>query len=668
MAELRIGIDTGGTFTDVAVPTPRGMRIHKLCSTPQDPGASVLDGLATVRGSRDVDLVHGTTVGLNAILTGDLARTAFITNAGFVDLIEIGRQDRREIYDWSARRSEPPVPRELRFAVTTRRDSDGRLMESATATELDRLVRRLRRARVTSIAIGLLHSHAHPQDEHEIAAHLAELGVPITCSADLLPSRGEFERFSTAILNAAITPLVSTYLGRLETEILPGRLRLMRSSGGIMNAVEARKYPARAVFSGPAGGVLAAAKLAAALGEPRLAALDMGGTSTDVSLAQPDVCATGSSSIAGLPLATPAVDLHTVGCGGGSIAYADDGGALRVGPESAGADPGPACYGTGDDPTVTDAHMALGHLGAETLLGGGFPVDPDRSVRAIEALARRLGISPRRCATGILEIADVAMMRALLVITVERAIDPADVPLVAFGGAGGLHAASLAQRLAMPYAIVPTNPGALSAIGLALAGESQDTLEPLYRPLSACPRRDLEQRARNAANRARTAIAEGTGRRRRCRVTTSLRLRFHGQGEGLWIPLRGNLETAFTREHQRRFGFVPDQSIGIEVVELRARATVAGLPLPIPAQPGYAHNPQPTRVRRPPLGGPTIAVYDRAELQFGARITGPAVIEELTGATRIPARVSCKMLAMGLLLPISVEPAEPVDKKHQPVV
>src|SRR5690606_5606884 len=285
-----------------------------------------------------------------------------------------------------------------------------------------------------------------------IAARLAaRLGVAVTCSAELLPRHGEFERFAACAVNAAIRPTMGAYLERLEAAVAPGSIRLMRSSGGIMPTAEAARFPARAVFSGPAGGVIAAARLAEALGGQRVATLDMGGTSTDVALVGVDPSpAEDDRRLGGLPLALPSFDVHTVGCGGGSIAYADRGGALRVGPQSAGADPGPACYGRGDEPTVTDAQVALGRIAADTLLGGSRTVDPDRSVRAIERLARRLGTTARRCALGIVEVAEVAMTRALLVITSERAVDPATVPLVAFGGAGGLHAAALARRLSMP--------------------------------------------------------------------------------------------------------------------------------------------------------------------------------------------------------------------------
>ncbi|MDA0935373.1 MAG: hydantoinase/oxoprolinase family protein, partial [Planctomycetota bacterium] len=460
MPGLRIGIDTGGTFTDVAVLEGLRLRIHKVPSTPSDPADAVLAGLADVRGTRTVDVVHGSTVGLNAVLTGTLARTALVTNAGFQDLCEIGRQDRLDLYALEPSRTKFPVPRALRFEIDVRRDGSGRVIQPLDPAAVDALAAKLRRARVEAVAICLLHSYRNARDERAIARRLrAALGVPVTCSADLLPRHGEFERLAAATVNAAIQPVMGAYLRRLGSGVRPGTLRLMRSSGGAMSAKEAVEYPARAAFSGPAGGIVASGLFASRLGVDRVAAFDMGGTSTDVALVGTDPAPSETDrTLGGLPLALPSFDVHTVGCGGGSIAYVDGGGALRVGPESAGADPGPACYGKGEEPTVTDAHVVLGHIGEATLLGGSMHLDVDRSVRAIERLAARLGTDVARCAEGILEVAEIAMMRALLVITSQRAVDPARVPLLAYGGAGGLHAAGLAGRLRMPFAAVPAAP------------------------------------------------------------------------------------------------------------------------------------------------------------------------------------------------------------------
>ena len=648
MAVRRIGIDTGGTFTDVATLGRDGLAVHKLPSTPHDPAEAVIDGLSAVRRPGDtVDVVHGTTVALNAVLTGNLARTAFVTNKGFEDLIEIGRQDRTDLYDLTAQKPQIPVPRRLRYGVASRRDADGRRLLRPTRTELAELRRKLAAARVESVAIGLLHSYATPEDEHEIARALRTLGVPVTCSADLLRAPGEFERFTACILNAATHPKISTYLASLREPVRPGELRLMRSSGGIMSAREAAEYPARAMFSGPAGGVIATRALARRAGYRDVAALDMGGTSTDVCLVRPEA-SVSDSAIAGLPLAIPAVEVHTVGCGGGSIARVDAGGALRVGPQSAGADPGPACYGVGDDPTVTDAHMVLGHMGADTLLGGNFPIDPDRSMRAVGKLAKKLGLDERKTAEGILQVAEIRMMRALLVITVRRAMDPARVPLVAYGGAGGLHAEGLRRLLDMPAAVVPEHPGAFSAIGLALAGESAEHTIPVLQPLQSLSAKELRRRLGEVSDLARLSLPDA-----RVRVRLSAGLRYAGQGRALTVPVRFPLDRTTARAHEELFGFVP---VGrpLELVELTARAEVRPRSLPVELTRGSGSRGGPAarpRTRRKPLvGGPSWRVFHREDLRSGGFLDGPCIVEEGTGATVIPAGTTCELRPYGLEL------------------
>jgi N-methylhydantoinase A len=571
------------------------------------------------RPDEPVDVVHGTTVGLNAVLQGRLPRTLFATNKGFRDLIEIGRQARTELYALEPDRPQPPVPRALRLEVDCRRGPDGAVERPLTARAISDLVVRARALRPEAIAIGFLHAPAAPADEQRCAAALRRAlpGVPVSCSAEVLPAFGEYERFSAAILNAAIAPLVGRYTARLSRAIGAGRLRLLRSSLGILPPAEAERFPARAMFSGPAGGVLATRRLCAAAGLARAVAFDMGGTSTDACLVLPDAVPTDQGEIAGLPLPLPTVDVHTVGCGGGSIAHRDRGGALCVGPQSAGADPGPACYGKGDEPTVTDAHMALGHLGPDTLLGGGFPVDVDRSARAIERLARRLGLSH--------------MARALMVVTVERAIDPAGLPLVAYGGAGGLHACALGSQLGSPCAIVPPHPGAFSALGLALAGDSSERVEPVRELLQPATERELRRRARALLAAARADLGAPAAATRVHAV-----LRFRGQGGGLSLRLRAGepLGTAFLAAHAQRFGFT-SAGTPIEIVQLAARAETQGRAFP--RSPASGHSRGSARVRRAPLGGPPIRVFRREEIGVGQVLQGPCMVEEPTASTRVPA-------------------------------
>ena len=636
----RIGIDTGGTFTDV-VRLHRGRAtVHKLRSTPADPSQAVLSGLAAVRRTADeaVDLVHGTTVGLNAALTGRLARTAFVTNEGFEDLIEIGRQQRTSLYALDPTRPVPPVPRRLRIGARCRRGPDGEQVTPLSQAAIAAVVADVRRLRPEAVAIGLLHAPAAPQDERRLrdAIQRALPELPVTCSADLLAATGEFERFSAAILNAAVTPAMGSYTRRIAAGIGNGALRLLRSSLGILPPSEAAVFPARAMFSGPAGGVLATLEVARRLRLPRCAAFDMGGTSADVCLVEDRPSLSTDGEIAGLPLPLPTVPIHTVAAGGGSIAYVDAGGALRVGPQSAGADPGPACYGKGQEPTVTDAHVALGHLGPETLLDGAFPIDVRAAVRAIERLAKRLGLTPRATAAGILTIADAAMARAVMVITAERAVDPASVPLVAYGGAGGLHAASLMDRLGMPEAFIPPHPGAFSALGLALAGEAAETAEAVHQVLSERSLSELIERGAQLLQQTREALTLPARRRR-----VDVMVRYQGQGACLCLPLRRGLAASFGREHERRFGFRTDAAI--EVVELRARSETPARPLPRSLQ---TASERPLHHRRVPLGNTKIPVYSRGDLP--GDVEGPAVIEEATGTTLVPAGCRLQPLPFGL--------------------
>jgi N-methylhydantoinase A len=634
----RIGIDTGGTFTDVVRVKGKAVTVHKLRSTPDDPSQAVLAGLAEVRTSPEepVDLVHGTTVGLNAVLTGNLSRTVFVTNRGHEDLIEIGRQDRSDLYALDPSRPVPPVERRLRVGVSCRRGPAGEVVTALKQQEIKDTVRKVQKLRPEAIAIGLLHAPANLEDEHRLkqALRRALPNVPITCSGDLLPATGEYERFSAAILNASIAPIVGRYTKRVAKGIGNGSLRLLRSSLGILPPNEAAEFPARAMFSGPAGGVLATAQVARRLDLPRAAAFDMGGTSADVCLVEPQTAVSSDGSIAGLPLPLPTVPVHTVAAGGGSIAYADAGGALRVGPQSAGADPGPACYGKGSEPTVTDAHVALGHLGPETLLKGAFPIDIDASVRAIEQLGKKLGLKPRATAEGILTVADAAMARAILVITAERAVDPAHVPLVAYGGAGGLHAASLMMQLGMPSAILPPHPGAFSALGLALAGEATEVVEAVHAIADRTQLKELLAHGKEMLSQSQILMGDKRGRGR-----LEAMVRYQGQGASLRIPLTQRVAAAFRKEHRRRFGF--ETEAPIEIVQLRARTECAPRALP-PCALSNGQERSPRAHRKPPVKGAKLPVFDR-DATSTTPIYGPAIIEEVTATTLVPAQ--CQLIS-----------------------
>ena len=469
-----VAVDTGGTFTDVVFLAGGRLRSLKLPSTPSDPSDAVQEGLRRVLdGDAGEDdgrfvLLHGSTVATNALLERKGARVKLVTNVGFEDILEIGRQNRPQLYALVGHRPPPLVERDDRHGIRGRMGPDGEVIEPLDPAELGVLPELL--AGAESVAVVLLHSYANPAHEESVADALAELDVPLSVSVRLLPEYREYERTSTAVVNAYIAPLISAYLRRLARKAGAERVSVMGSDGGSLPVDRAAREPVHMVLSGPAGGVVGALACGRRAGHERIITFDMGGTSTDVSLCPGAPLHTRELEIGGQPIAIPVIDIHTVGAGGGSLARIDPGGALRVGPESAGADPGPICCGKGGaGVTVTDAHVWLGRLPADAFLGGEQTLDRSAVEPHLRGIADRLGASLEVAAEGILEVANAAIERALRVISVERGYDPAEFTLVAFGGAGGLHAAHLADRLRTGGAMVPPRPGLLSAYGMLAA-------------------------------------------------------------------------------------------------------------------------------------------------------------------------------------------------------
>lgn len=659
---LRIGVDTGGTFTDLVFQGEARLETGKVPSTPEDPSRAVLDGMDALAealgdGARRAEVIHGTTVALNAVLTGSTARVALVTNAGFRDLIEIGRQERPDIYALAPRKPTQLVPRDLRFELGQRTwpDGSGGWVEVARPTdaELARLAKRIRAADVESVAVCLLHSYADPAIEARVARALALTGVPVTCSAAILRAHREVERFSTAIVNAALVPVMRDYLERLSASLAVSRLSILQSSGGTLVAERAALEPARVLFSGPAGGVVGASRAAAEAGFENIVTLDMGGTSTDVAFHSPAAGLANTvtdARVGGHPVAVPTLDIHTIGCGGGSLVTVDAGGILRVGPESAGADPGPVCYGRGEQPTVTDAHVLLGHIAPVGFLDGSFPLDADAVERAFESIGARLGVRPRAAAQGVLDVARAAMRRAIGVMTMQRGHDPRELPLVAFGGAGGLSAAALAASLEMPGALVPALPGVLSAYGMATADAVRDhnlsVLEPLPRWSATRRKRALAELSRLG----RDELREAGHSARVIEFETTLDLRYLGQSFDLPVPEGPRVREAFETRHERRFGWRLDDS-EIELVGLRARAIVRA---DCRAVRGGRRRPAPGKARvgerRAWFGKAyTAARIDRSRLFPGHVFDGPAIVEEFSGTTLVPPGWRAEVLAGGHL-------------------
>jgi N-methylhydantoinase A len=612
---LRIGIDTGGTFTDFLVQHPDGnLSSFKLPSNPADPSAVILAGIERAAQSKQAEILHGSTVATNALLERKGASTAFLTTAGFEDLLLIGRQNRAELYNLSPVPKPPLIPREYCHGIAERTHADGSVSLRPDPKKVAKLAQKLKKRGIRSVAICFLHGWQVTENEQAVADALGE-DFYLSVSHDVAPEFREFERASTTAVNAYVGPLMDAYLGRLEQNLkLP--LSIMQSNGGLLPAAAARRHAVRTILSGPAGGVIGAMGAARAAGFENILGFDMGGTSTDVSLSEGGARETTEAYVDALPIRVPMLDIHTVGAGGGSIARVDAGGLLRVGPESAGANPGPACYGHGDLPTVTDAHVVLGRIAPDQLAGGELHIDPARAARAVERIATSLSISLPAAAAGILRVANSNMERAIRAVSVERGFDPRRFALVAFGGAGGLHACEIAHALGIETVIVPQFAGALSALGMLMAPRTRDfaagvlgranhkqTYEELERGASAAmPKASLERFAD---------------------------LRYAGQSYEITVPENADFHAA----HKQAYGFdIPGRPI--ETVSLRVRATLPTTP-PQLIHPGR-RKPQ-LRTRQIHLASKPqpVPVYQRAEVP--ARVKqGPALVLDYGSTTLIP--------------------------------
>jgi N-methylhydantoinase A len=668
MRRVRVGVDTGGTFTDFVYHAEGGARIFKVASTPDDPSRAIVEGLRRVAREtgarlRDLEVVHGTTVGTNALLERRGARAALVTTEGFEDVLVIGRQARGSLYDLNWTRPAPLVADALRFGVRERVATDGSVVEELEDEEIEKLIRRLKRARAESVAVCLLFSFARPEHERRIERALStELqGVPLSVSHKILPEYREYERTSTVTINAYLQPLMGAYLERLGAHVTARSLRVMQSSGGSISARVAAGEPVRTILSGPAGGVVGATHAARGAGIGDIITFDMGGTSTDVALcAGGKLRLTNEASVAGLPVAVPVLDIHTVGAGGGSIARVDAGGSLRVGPESAGAVPGPACYGRGTQPTVTDANLVLGRFGGADLLGGEFKLDEARAVEALKKLARAMSaasgrdVSHAEAALGVVRVVNAGMERALRAVSVERGFDPRACALVTFGGAGGLHAVELARHLRIPRVVVPREPGALSAAGCLRADVVKNFSRTLMLEVGDGERADEIERAfREMEREARAALRrEGFDEARQNHART-IAARYKGQSFELEIPWGTRVVSRFHGEHASRYGYAQSAKT-IEVVSARLRS--AGLvEQPKGARPRGSQqstNVAPHRTARVHFdeGARAVAVYRREDLPTSARLRVPCVVTEYSSTTLVPEGVRARTDGRGNLV------------------
>ena len=683
----RVGIDTGGTFTDFVYESSGKIAVFKVASTSDDPSRAIAEGLQRIAKETEsefsnIEVVHGTTVGTNALLQRRGARVALVTTGGFEDVIEIGRQARPELYNLNAVKPPPLVSTELRFGVAERVACDGEILEALTGAELQRLIEEVQRTSPEAVAICLLFSFVRPEHEKQIAEALKKLKVPLSISHQILPEYREYERTSTVCVNAYLQPLMGQYLTRLGAHgsagILPAsakegqdsrapgiKLRVMQSSGGSISAEAAANEPVRTILSGPAGGVVGALRVAAGAEFPNIITFDMGGTSTDVALCDKEgMRLTNESVVAGTPIAIPMMDIHTVGAGGGSIARVDEGGSLRVGPESAGADPGPSCYGQSLLPTVTDAHAVLGHFPGDVLLDGEFKLDVARARKSLEALAADMSkaaarkISIIEAARGVLSVVTANMERALRHISVERGHDPRDFALLPFGGGGGLHAIDLARALRIPRILVPPSPGALSALGVLQADVVKEQSRTVMMEASRDTEKRLESVFRTMEKTARAILREEGFPETKQRHERSLAARYKGQSFELQIKqTSGNIAAAFHRAHKARYGYAQEKNV-VEIVSARVRS-IGLVRSPRVSKGGLSHDrawAKPHDSVETYFDGRKIraAVYRRDELRAGLRLRTPCIVTEYSATTLIPANASAALDShMNLVIQLS---------------
>jgi N-methylhydantoinase A len=683
-APLRIAIDSGGTFTDCVWLQDSTLQILKVFSTPADPAQAIADVVTRIAADApEIIVLHGTTVGTNTLLQRKGARVAFVTTKGFEDSIEIGRQQRPKLYDFFFEKDPALSPPELRFGVDERTAADGTVLRAPAAASLKTLAAQVAAQKPHAIALSLLFSFANPENEKAVAAVLAAINLPLSISHQILPEFREYERASTVLVNAYLQPVMQSYLENLRDRLslgnptlsqkaheagpsipprqaseslrispggsdaartaqdgAPARIFVMQSSGGITALATAAEQPVRTVLSGPAGGIVGAAAVARRSGFDRIITFDMGGTSSDVALIDGHPTTTNEADVAGLPVRVPMLDIHTVGAGGGSLARFDAGGALRVGPESAGADPGPICYGKGERPTVTDANLLLGRLPADQFLGGDFQLDLPRTQKIVAQWLKKnhSSLSPEEFAAGVVRVVNANMEKAIRVVSIERGHDPRQFSLVAFGGAGAMHACELAHALRIPRVIVPAYPGALSALGILISDVVKDhsrtillrvaegaafsaKLDPVFAELK-----------RNIAAELKKEDWQG-----RALFEPSCDIRYRGQGYELNLPYTADVLKRFHAEHKRRYGYSSPER-DVEIVTVRMRGRVASPEklsrLKIKEEQGRLKSSS----QMVHFAGRRYKtqIVPRSSINQGRRYRGPAIITEYSATTVVP--------------------------------
>jgi len=637
---LRIGIDIGGTFTDFVVHDLVDGRIttFKILSNPTKPAITVLQGLKIIGLDQPAQIIHGSTVATNALLERKGARTALVTTRGFKDVIEIARQNRPSLYDWSAKPAPVLVPSYLRAEVDERVDYQGNVLTPLEPSQLDEIIKLLTQNNVESVAVCLIFSFLHPQHEQMIVEKLRNSGYFVSASSEILPEYREYERTSTTVVNAYVSPILDRYLAKLETDLPNSRIQIMQSNGGMISVNEASQNGVRCILSGPAGGIIGAQNIAqtimseSSINLPdqaiKIVTFDMGGTSTDVSLIKGLPGLTTEAAIGGCPIHLPILDIHTIGAGGGSIAYVDSGGSLRVGPQSAGAFPGPACYGNGVLPTVTDANLVLGRLIPDRFLGGHMQIDPDRAYAALTTLGTSINLTAIQAAFGVIEVVNAQMERALRVISVERGHDPRDFSLFSFGGAGGLHAIELARHMGIPKVIISKYASTLSAFGMLASNVIKDYVKTIMLP-GIIPQETIQNLFSPMVAQGNIEIQNEGIQKDQIEILCSLDVRYTGQSYELNVPYSEDFISDFYKAHSFIYGYAYMDK-AIEIVNLRVRAIGKVIPISLPpiSTNQIYNDPAPIEYRQVEMseGSSFLAIFAFERLAPGTKFVGPALI------------------------------------------
>ncbi len=627
-----LGVDTGGTFTDFIYRHKGEWKVYKILSTPSNPAEAVLKGYLHICKGEAANITHGSTVATNAILERKGAKTALITNRGFEDIIEIGRQNRKELYNLKYKKNPPLISENNRFGIDCRINYKGDVIRDIDEMELEEIVKKIEASKVESVAVCLIFSFKNNTHEKKIGQMLHSTNLFYSLSHEVLSEFREYERLSTTVINAYVSPKMTRYLSFIEKNIGDSKLRIMQSNGGSISAKTAMKESVRTILSGPAGGVVGAFEIGKMAGYDRLITFDMGGTSTDVALIDRELPMTTESEISDFPIKTPMINIHTVGAGGGSIAYFDVGGSLRVGPESAGADPGPICYGKGNKITVTDANLYLGRLIPDRFLGGNMRLNRERVDGYFVEMAKEGGLSPIELAEGILRIANTNMERAIRVISIERGYNPSEFTLFSFGGAGGMHAVFLARLLNIPKILIPKHPGILSAIGMLIADVIKDYSMTVMLKEDELDKNSLQGPFKELEQRASSDLLDEAIEKENIFIQRYVDMRYKGQSYEIMVPYEGDFIDTFHKLHKKNYGYCSrDKEVEIVNVRIRARGR-----LPKPEFPKKE-----TRVSSIPdkayIGTNKaifsqkeyeVNVYNRDFLLPGNKIHGPAILVE----------------------------------------